>query len=96
MTPATEKILHQAMSLSDAEKREVINSLSASLSEDSTIPEPTWTDEEIAEFMRHEPRSTKTIVEDGLFGAWKDLPGTVDGVEWQDEQRRKRLEKHRW
>jgi hypothetical protein len=96
MTPATEKILHQAMSLSDDEKREVINSLAASLNEEASTPEPTWTDEEIAEFMRHEPRSTKTIVEDGLFGAWKDLPGTVDGVEWQDEQRRKRLEKHRW
>lgn len=96
MTPATEKILHQAMSLSDEEKREVINSLVASLTEDDSIPEPTWTDEEIAAFMKHEPRSTKTIIEDGLFGAWKDLPGIVDGVEWQDEQRRKRLDKWKW
>jgi hypothetical protein len=96
MTPATEKILHQAMSLSDDEKREVINSLAASLSEDSTTPEPTWTDEEIAEFMRHEPKSGHEIIKEGLFGAWKDLPGPTDGVEWQDEQRRKRLEKHRW
>ena len=96
MTPATEKILHQAMSLSDEEKREVISSLAASLSEDESVSEPAWTDAEITELMRHEPRSTKTIIEDGLFGAWKDLPGTVDGVEWQNEQRRKRLEKHRW
>lgn len=96
MTPATEKILHQALSLSDEEKREVINSLAASLNENDAVPEPTWTDEEIAELMKHEPRSTKTIIEEGLFGAWKDLPGPTDGVAWQDEQRRKRLEKHRW
>lgn len=92
MTPTAEKILHQAMSLSDDEKREVINSLN----EDASTPEPTWPDEEIAELMKHEPKSGREIIEEGLFGAWKDLRGPADGVAWQDEQRRKRLDKWKW
>ena len=57
-----------------------------------------WTDEEIREMTRIEPKTGAEIVADiraGLIGdSWKDIG--VSGAEWVDEQRRKNWKRNQW
>ena len=57
--------------------------------------EAPWTDEEIDELLRPEPKTGAEIVQNLAIGSWSDL-GIKDGVEWVEEQRRKRREKRGW
>jgi hypothetical protein len=60
--------------------------------------ETTWTDEEIREMTRIEPKTGAEIVADikaGLIGdSWKDVG--VSGAEWVEEQRRKNWKRNQW
>ena len=57
-----------------------------------------WTEEELAELMRVEPKTGAEIVaeiEVGLIGdGWSHVK--VSGAEWVEEQRRKRKERRGW
>lgn len=50
--------------------------------------ESAWTDEEIREMTRIEPKTGAEIVAAGHIGGWEDY-GITDSVEWVEEQRRK-------
>lgn len=54
---------------------------------------PTWTDEEIEELMRIEPKSGADIVA-GLGAGWESL--TVSGSDWVEQLRRRRREQSQW
>lgn len=66
-----------------------------SAEEAATTEEPTWTDEEIRDMLRPEPKTGKEIVEAGHTGGWEHY-GITDSVAWVQEQRRKRREKRGW
>jgi len=94
MSPRIQQLYNQIRALDPSEREELIGY--ARLLDSETVPvtnEEPWNKAELAELLRHEPRSTKTLIEDGLIGAWADLPGIKDGAIWADDQRRKRLEK---
>jgi hypothetical protein len=57
--------------------------------------EQPYTDAEIAEMMRPEPKSGADIVALGHTGGWEHL-GITDGVEWELEQRGKRRARQGW
>jgi hypothetical protein len=50
-----------------------------------------WTDEEIKELMRVEPKTGAESIALGHAGGWEDK-GITDSVEWVEELRRKRRE----
>jgi hypothetical protein len=55
-----------------------------------------FTDEELKELMRPDPKTGAEIVARlKKEGGWEDK-GILDGVEWVQEQRRKRRERHKW
>jgi hypothetical protein len=55
-----------------------------------------WTDEELAELMRVEPKTGAEIVEWlQKEGGWEDK-GITSGAEWVEELRRKRREEKGW
>lgn len=56
---------------------------------------PTWTDDEIREMTRIEPKTGAEIVAAGHVGGWENY-GITDSVEWVEEQRRKRAEQRKW
>ena len=60
--------------------------------EDATSDERPWTDEEIKEMMRPEPKTGKEIVESDAIGGWEHM-GITDSVAFIEELRRKRREK---
>lgn len=63
---------------------------------ESEKTETEWTDEEIAELMRHgEPQTGAEIAKSPEVGSWAHK-GIEDSVEWINEQRRKRREKRGW
>lgn len=82
-------IVEQVKTLSQAERRELIDRLLA-LSEDEG-----WSDDELAEMLTVEPMAGKEIVEAGLTGGWRDLD-IMDGAAWVEAQRRKRRERRQW
>lgn len=57
-----------------------------------------WTDEELAELLKTEPKTGAEIVAEiqaGLIGdGWSDV--TITGAEWVEEQRRKQKERLKW
>lgn len=58
-----------------------------------------WTDEEIQEMMKIEPKTGAEIaaeIQAGLFAddSWTDIK--ISGAEWVEQQRRKRQERNRW
>lgn len=53
------------------------------------------TDEEIAAFMRPDPKTGAEIIALGHIGGWEHK-GITDSVEWVQEQRRKRKAKRGW
>lgn len=61
----------------------------------SQVNAPIWTDEEIAEMMRVEPKTGAEIAKSDAIGAWADR-GITDSVEWVKELRRKRRERRGW
>jgi len=101
MSPLVETLYKQALELKPQELAELVSQLSRISAPTITIPKPepdedTWDEAELAELMRHEPRSTKSIIEDGLFGSIPDFTDGKDTVEWIMEQKQKRLEKYQW
>jgi hypothetical protein len=59
------------------------------------LDEEPLTDAEIEDMLRPEPKSGAEIVELGHTGGWEHK-GIKDGVEWIEDQRRKRREKRGW
>lgn len=56
----------------------------------------TWSDEEIAELLKpKKPLTGKEMVEQGLVGGWEDK-GIEDSVEWLEQQKARKRNKHRW
>jgi len=54
---------------------------------------PAWTDEEIEELTRIEPKSGADIVA-GLGAGWESL--TTSGSDWVEQLRRRRREQSQW
>jgi hypothetical protein len=77
---------------------EVQVTLEVASSEDLPWELRPWTEEELAELMRVEPKTGAEIVaeiEAGLIGdGWSHVK--VSGAEWVEEQRRKRKERRGW
>ncbi|GEM_PF-1948062 len=99
MSPVVEILYKQALQLKPQELAELVSQLSQIPAPPVNVPKPepdenTWDGAELAELMRHEPRSTKSIIEDGLFGSIPDFTDGKDTVEWIMEQKQKRLEKY--
>jgi hypothetical protein len=64
--------------------------------EDETVLEDTeWTDEEIAEMMRSEPKTGAEIADSDVIGSWAHK-GITDSVEFVENLRRKCREKRTW
>ncbi len=61
---------------------------------DSDDDEP-LTLEEIHALLGAGPKTGAEIVASGVVGAWKDM-GITDGVDWVNEQKRKRSERRKW
>lgn len=97
MSPHLESLYKQIQALSPSEREELIT-YARLIDETSplTSDDEPWDEAELAALLHHEPQSTKTLIEDGLVGAWANQPGIKDGAEWANEQRRKRLEKFKW
>jgi hypothetical protein len=76
---------------------EVVIQLPSSETKASPLERP-WTEEEIRDMMRIEPKTGAEIVAEldaGLIGeGWSHI--TMSGAEWVEEQRRKRRERNRW
>ncbi|MEL6404094.1 MAG: hypothetical protein AAFR81_07005 [Chloroflexota bacterium] len=53
--------------------------------------EPTYTEEELDELLKPNPRPASEIE----TGGWEDLE-IQDGAEWVENQRRKRREQNKW
>jgi len=54
-----------------------------------------WTDDEIKEMMRSNPKTGAEIAESDAIGGWEHM-GITDSVEWVAEQRRKGRENRAW
>ncbi len=54
-----------------------------------------WTEEEIREMLKPNPKTGAEIVALGHTGGWEHY-GIKDSVEWIEEQRRKRREQRGW
>lgn len=63
--------------------------------EPETTHLPTWTDAELGEMLRPDPKTGAESVALGHTGGWAHL-GITDGAEWVAEQRRKRRERRKW
>jgi hypothetical protein len=63
------------------------------ISDDDAIP--LWTDEELAELIKPNPKTGAEIVALGHTGGWEHK-GIEDSVEWLAELRRQRREKRGW
>lgn len=101
MSPLAEKIYKQALELQPQELAELVTQLTqvAVPHKPIVIPKPDdseWTDEELAQALQHKLRSTKSIIDDGLFGSIPDFTDGKDTVEWIMEQKQKRMEKYQW
>jgi len=101
MSPLVETLYKQALELKPQELAELVSQLSRISAPTITIPKPepdedTWDEAELAELMRHEPKSGKEIIAEGLFGSIPDFTDGKDTVEWIMEQKQKRLEKYQW
>lgn len=57
--------------------------------------QPLWTDVELAEVIRPEPKTGAEIVALGHTGGWEHK-GITDSVEWVKELRRQRRENRGW
>lgn len=63
--------------------------------EDESASEPAWTEAEIAEMIRPDPKTGAEIVALGHTGGWEHL-GITDSLTWVEAQRRKRRAKRGW
>lgn len=107
MTQAVfEEVLDAALTLNPGDKARLLERIASSLvseigaAQQSSAPAPVddeapYTEEELAELLRPDPKTGAEIVEMGILGGWADM-GITDGAEWVNEQKRKRQEKNRW
>jgi hypothetical protein len=58
-------------------------------------PQPLWTDEELAELIKPDPKTGAEIIALGHTGGWEHK-GIEDSVEWVQELRRQRRENRGW
>jgi hypothetical protein len=63
--------------------------------EDDDWEDRPWTDEEIKEMLRPDPKTGAEIAASDAVGMWADR-GITDSVEWLKEQRRQRRVKRGW
>ena len=93
-----EQIYQMVDSLSEQERQLLLEHITGS-SQVETQPsqeDVTYTEAELAALLEpEEPLTGRQIVEKGLLGGWKDL-GIEDSVEWLEQQRAKRRNKHQW
>lgn len=63
--------------------------------EQITSDDVEWTDEEIAEMMRPEPKTGAEIADSDVIGSWADL-NIHDSQAWVEAQRRKAEGQRKW
>lgn len=76
-----ETLLDEALKLSPQDRLTMIQVLASSLHEEQSTAPPTYTNEEIQNFLKIEPLSPEEIIARGLLGGWADLE-IQDGAEW--------------
>jgi len=94
-----EQIYQMVDNLNPREKQLVvkhINDSTKSSEETESSKEPPFTAEEIKEMLKPKEALTgKEMVERGFIGGWEDM-GIEDSVEWLEQQKARRRNKHQW